>query len=54
MVAFEPSVPCDGVEETRVDGVRADLETRVSGSCTEIAVQVPLDAPRRLEVDVIR
>ena len=31
---------------------RADLETRTAGSRTRVAVQLPLGAPRRLEVDL--
>ena len=50
MVVFEPSFPGTRVAEARVDGVRADLEARSTGSRTRVAVQIPLDAPRSLEV----
>ncbi len=51
MAVLEPSVPAGRVVETRVDGARADLETRSVGSRTRVPVLLPLDAPRRLEVD---
>lgn len=49
LVIFEPSVP-GVVEEVRVDGEPAELEMAVADGRTTIAVQLPVDRPRTLEI----
>jgi hypothetical protein len=55
-VVLEPSVPgpAPGAPpgEARVDGVRADLVAVAAGSRTRFRVQLVLDAPRTVELDV--
>ncbi|MDP2956524.1 MAG: hypothetical protein Q8N53_08885, partial [Longimicrobiales bacterium] len=53
MVLLQPSVPCAGVGEVRVDGAAAGLDTRAEGRRTRVAVQLPLDAVRTLDVDEV-
>ncbi len=49
MAVLEPSLPFRP-ERVRVDGAHADLERSAEGVRTRIAVQLPLDATRTLEV----
>lgn len=49
LVIFEPSVP-GVVEEVRVDGEPAELEMVVADGRTTMAVQLPVDRPRTLEI----
>jgi hypothetical protein len=48
-VVFEPAVP-GRVREVRVDGRPADLDTRPDGDRTIVPLQVPVDAPRTVEI----
>jgi hypothetical protein len=49
MAVLEPSLP-GRVARARVDGAPADLEMSLEGGRTRVAVQLPLDATRTLEV----
>lgn len=49
LIVLEPTVP-SGPIEVFVDGARADLEVRGTGTSTVVPVQFPLDGPRELVV----
>ncbi len=49
MAVLEPSLP-GRMADARVDGEPADLEMSMEGGRTRVAVQLPLDATRTLEV----
>jgi hypothetical protein len=48
-VVFEPAVP-GRVREVRVDGRPAQLDTRQDGDRTIVPLQIPVDAPRTVEI----
>lgn len=53
LLVFEPTVSGE-VSEVRVDGEAAELDARRMGGHTVVPVQLPLDAPRVVEIAVDR
>lgn len=51
MVVLEPSVPTPRVGAVRVDGAPAPLDVTSRGGRSVVRVQLPLDAPRCLEIE---
>jgi hypothetical protein len=51
MVVLEPSVPAPTVGSVRVDGTPAQLDVTPRRGRSVVRVHLPLDAPRRLEID---
>lgn len=51
MVVLEPSVPAPTVGSVRVDGTPAQLDVTPRRGRSVVRVQLPLDAPRRLEIE---
>lgn len=51
MVILAASVPSRAVDEARVDGAAAQLDVTARGGWSEVRVQLPLDGPRRVEVE---
>lgn len=51
MVILEPSVPTPTVGTVRVDGTPAQLEVTPRGGRSVVRIQLPLDAPRCLEIE---
>ena len=52
LVVFEPTVH-GRIREVRIDGEIADLEPHSAGPMTVVPVQIPLDAPRTIELVTI-
>jgi len=51
-LVLEPALQGSGVRGVRVDGVGAELDARRAGERLVVPVQVPLDGPRVLEVEM--
>ena len=50
MLVFQPWQPVGGLPEVRVDGADAEVEVRGTGKWRRIALQLPLDGVRTVEV----
>ncbi|MEX2611893.1 MAG: hypothetical protein WEA24_18365, partial [Gemmatimonadota bacterium] len=51
-LVLEPALPGTGVRAVRMDGAAAELDARRAGERLVVPVQVPLDGPRVLEVEM--